>query len=208
MEQPYQDAKTPVAARITYCARCGAQNNAGAAFCQSCGAQFLATTAEPARAVKKPVPTVVNVIFAVLVLLTLGQIFTWIQGDKVTSPQNAAPSIAPAASPKSEAWLHLIVKESRWEKGGFGTIAMWRVTFKNNSDRPIGNIQYRTAYYSETGNLVDKGGVDSPLDKKIIQKVIPPKSTRTIEVNDGFTHSEAHRATFELVDCEFVTDSR
>ena len=41
---------------------------------------------------------------------------------------------------------------------------MWRVTFRNDSDQPIGDIEYRTLYYSETGNLVDKGGVDSPLD--------------------------------------------
>jgi len=85
---------------------------------------------------------------------------------------------------------------------------MWHVTFKNNSDRPIGDIQYRTIYYSETGNVVDKGGIDSPLDKKIIQRVIPAKSTRTVEVNDGFVHSEGVRARFELVDCRFVADSR
>lgn len=102
----------------------------------------------------------------------------------------------------------LVVIKSRWERGGFGAIAMWYVTFRNNSNRPIGDIQYRTAYYSETGNLVDKGGIDSLLDKKIIQKVIPAKSTRTIEVNDGFVHSEAHRAQFQIVDCKFATDSR
>ena len=109
-----------------------------------------------------------------------------------------------ANDPKNQ----LVVVSSNWDMSGFGSIAIWRVTFRNNSDRPIGDIQYRTLYFSETGNLVDKGGVDSLLDKKIIQKVIPPKSNRTIEVNDGFIHSKANRARFELMEWRFVADSR
>lgn len=101
-----------------------------------------------------------------------------------------------------------MVTKSVWQEGGLGVVSIWKVTFRNDSNKPIGNIQYRTAYYSETGTLVDKGGVDSPLDKKIIQKVIPAKSTRTIEVNDGFLHKEAHRATFTLIGSEFVADYR
>lgn len=121
-----------------------------------------------------------------------------------TSPiSSASPYVSP-----TPLWNDLTVVKSSWQEGGFGAISIWKVTFKNNSDKAIGNIKYRTVYYSETGTVVDKGGVDSILDKKLVQKVIPPKSTRTLEINDGFTHSQAHRAAFEIVGCEFVSDKR
>lgn len=102
----------------------------------------------------------------------------------------------------------LVVVSSEWSKEGFGTISRWTVKFLNRSKRPIGNITYKTAYFSETGNLVDKGGVDSLLHRAPIQKVIPPDSTRTIEVDDGFLNKEAHKASFALVAWEFVKDAR
>ncbi|MBI4472288.1 MAG: hypothetical protein HY646_06440, partial [Acidobacteria bacterium] len=102
----------------------------------------------------------------------------------------------------------LLVVKSTWTKGGFGSVGLWTVTFKNRSKKAVGNIKYRTEYSSETGNVVSKGGVDSLLNPGIIQKVIPPGASRTIEVNDGFIHSEAHRASFEIVGWDFVPDRR
>jgi hypothetical protein len=85
---------------------------------------------------------------------------------------------------------------------------MWYVTFYNSGDKPIGNISYRTSYVSETGGQVDKGGVDSFLGGHVVSKVIPPNQKRTIEINDGFLNSQAYKANFEVVSCEFVTDAR
>jgi hypothetical protein len=81
---------------------------------------------------------------------------------------------------------------------------MWYVTLKNTTDRPIGDIKYRTTYYSETGNVVDKGGVDSILSDHMVQKIIPLKKSRMIEINDGFIHSESSKASFEIVEWKFV----
>ena len=92
MEQPYQDAKTPVAAGITYCARCKAQNNASAAFCQSCGAQFLATTAEPARPANKPVSTAAVIFIGIFGCLIFSWISSLFQGDKTTQTAGTTPT--------------------------------------------------------------------------------------------------------------------
>jgi hypothetical protein len=103
MEQPYQHAKTPVVARITYCARCKAQNHISAAFCQACGAQFLATTAEPARRVAKPLSTGAIVFLGIFGCLIFGWISSLFQGNKTM--QTAAPAMTPflAASTSSAA---------------------------------------------------------------------------------------------------------
>jgi hypothetical protein len=45
---------------------------------------------------------------------------------------------------------------------------------------------------------VDHGGAQSLLKKHLFQKVILPKSRRTIEINDGFVNSEVNTASFEL----------
>ena len=98
----------------------------------------------------------------------------------------------------------LEVVSAKWEKDGFGTVAVWRVTFNNRSDKPVGNIKYRTAYFAETGAKVDAGGVDALLGKGLIQKVIPPHQKRTLEINDGFVNNEAHTGKFEVVAWEFI----
>ena len=46
------------------------------------------------------------------------------------------------------------VVKSTWTAGGFGTIGVWSVTFRNRGDRPVVNISYKTVYDSETGNPV------------------------------------------------------
>jgi hypothetical protein len=98
----------------------------------------------------------------------------------------------------------LEVVSAKWEKGGFDTIAIWKVTLRNNTDVKLGDIKFRTAYSSETGNVVSKGGTDGLLGKDTIEKIVPPKSTRTFEVNDGFVSDEAERAGFEIVDWRVI----
>jgi hypothetical protein len=102
----------------------------------------------------------------------------------------------------------LEVVKSTWRLDGFGNIAIWDVTFRNRSDKPVGNIKYRTAYYSETNVKIDSGGDASVLNPGLIYKMIPPGQTRTLEINDGFVHSQVHRAAFAVVSWEFVQDKR
>jgi hypothetical protein len=93
--------------------------------------------------------------------------------------------------------------KATWDKT-FG-VAVWRVTIKNTSNKTIGNIKFRTVYASETGITVDKGGVDGITGKDGILKKILPGQTRTFEdVNDGFCNSDADKATFEIVEAEFI----
>ncbi len=94
-----------------------------------------------------------------------------------------------------------------WELGGFGAIALWHVTFKNNTDKPIGNLKYITYYLDETGAVVDRCGIESFGDNEI-RKVIPPRKSRTLEINDCFVHHESHKANFALVDWQYVNDNR
>lgn len=116
---------------------------------------------------------------------------------------NQNSSLPPIASPAPDLSLLQITKHT-WEKGGFDTVVLWHITFWNKSDKPIGNIRYRTRYIAETGDQVDHGGVDAPLGDYMIRKVIPPHQERTIEINDGFVHREAAKADFQIVSWEFV----
>lgn len=103
----------------------------------------------------------------------------------------------------------LTVVKSTWSTGGFGSVAIWKVTFRSDADWPVGNIVYETNYYSETGNVVDKGGAAGVFGSgKTIQRVIPPGKSRTIEVNDGFLNSQAVSANFRVTAAEFVLDAR
>lgn len=127
--------------------------------------------------------------------------FTNNGGSSNSSPSNVVSNSTnsnsantnPAAKPDLE-----LVK-STWKKGGFGSVAIWVVTVRNNSNKNLGDIKFRTGYFSETGNKVGRGGVDGLIGKDTIEKIVPAKKTRTFEVNDGFVSDEAETAGFEIV---------
>jgi hypothetical protein len=73
------------------------------------------------------------------------------------------------AAPANPACPDLEVIRKTWRKGGFDTVALMTVTFRNNSDRPIGNIPYNTHYYAATGKVLTKGGEQSFLGKDMIR---------------------------------------
>jgi len=82
---------------------------------------------------------------------------------------------------------------SSWSKDGFGTVAVWRVTLKNtNPYMKYSDIAYTTEYSAASGTDVDSG------HGKILD-VLGPGQTRTFEVNDGFVHSQAKRASFSIL---------
>lgn len=207
------------------CSICGAQNDLSAQFCQACNAQsFPITKARPKQ--KFRTSLLVKCGVAVFGCSALIGIISMIREDRPAPPKGVilasgptptstptpTPVLSPAEQIREKSELapesELAAVQVRWERSGSGAPVIWRVSLKNNTARPISGIQYRTTYYSETGNVLGKGGVDSALDKKIVQKVIPPKATRTIEIKDGFTHSEVHRAHFQLVSWRFVADKR
>jgi hypothetical protein len=90
----------------------------------------------------------------------------------------------------------LILVSANWEKDGN---AVWRVTIRNVSDKPLGEIKYQTFYGGADGTTVRRGGVDGLGGKDTIQKVVPPNSTVTIEVDDGFVDEKAVAAGFNIV---------
>jgi len=96
------------------------------------------------------------------------------------------------------------VLSATWRRGAFGAAGIWSVTFQNRSDRPVGDIKYRTRYFSETDNAV--GGTGGFFGDGVIQKVIPPKQKRTIQLNDGFIDKEAASGTFEVTGWRFVEE--
>jgi hypothetical protein len=141
----------------------------------------------------------------------------WVIGCSCPPPDanknNAAPS--PASSPATQAPSNggnttsanepfnyekdgLQLVSAKWQKGGFGTVGLWKVTIKNVSDKPLGDIKFSTEYYSETKNVVSKGGTKGLVGKDTIEKIVPPKSTKTFDVNDGFVSDEAHTAELKL----------
>jgi hypothetical protein len=98
--------------------------------------------------------------------------------DRVISRYSSLP---PVPSPTPDLSLLQVTKHT-WEKGGFDTVALWHITFWNRSDKPIGNIRYRTRYTAETGDQVDRGGVDALLGDYTIRKVVPPHQKRTTDI--------------------------
>lgn len=153
------------------------------------------------------------VAFGVVLLLALGCFCP--PPKERTSSNSSEISVPPL--PTSNAAANEVTKKSNkndkpdlelvkatWKTGGFGAIALWEVTVKNNTDKQLGDIKFRTQYVSETGNIVSKGGVDGLLGKDTIEKIVPAKKTRTFDVNDGFVSEEAHTAGFELVSWRVV----
>jgi hypothetical protein len=100
---------------------------------------------------------------------------------------------------RTEAWpgRDFQVTKRTWEKGGFDAVAIWHVTIKNLTNRPIGNFSYTAIYQSETG--VDHGSKSGQLEKRL-----EPGEMRTFEINDGFIDTQSDRASIGLTEAEFL----
>ena len=198
---------------MVICPRCSTQNQDFAAACARCGIHFAV---QPQK--KSNVPTILLITAIILVTPCLlcgvfgmiGSVVTPPNPDRTSqtgysntrSLKSDNPTPQPASTPRPTPTPEpkgLVLVSAKWEKGGFGAVAIWRVTIKNESDTPLGDIKYRTVYISESGNTVGKGGIDSLLGKDTIEKIVPAKKSRTFEVNDGFINDEADRADFQIV---------
>jgi hypothetical protein len=93
----------------------------------------------------------------------------------------------------ADASRDVTILHSSWSKGGFDTVAIWKVTLRNqNKHAAFADIAYRTSYGGASGTTLDtKAGV--------IYEVLKPGQTRTFEVNDGFVHGQVSRASFVFV---------
>jgi len=102
----------------------------------------------------------------------------------------------------------VVVKAEARTRGG-ATLRQWYLELCNRSSRPIGNIRYRTRYYSQTHVLVGAGGIESPFGgpfEGIIMKIIQPGEQREMIIDDGFVYPQTAYATFEVVSWEWMDE--
>jgi len=85
----------------------------------------------------------------------------------------------------------LLLLQARWQKGGFGTVGVWKVTIKNVDKREVRDIRYVASYYGESGTLLTT-------NNGTIYSMIRAGQTRSFEVTDGLIHSQADRASILL----------
>ena len=87
----------------------------------------------------------------------------------------------------------LEVVNSEWTKTGFGSIAEWDVTIRNNSElATYSDIRYTTRYTAPSGTAL---GTHSG----VIYETIRPGQARTFsDINDGFINTQASRAGFTI----------
>ena len=97
----------------------------------------------------------------------------------------------------------LQVLSANIKRDGFGSMSNWKVRFKNTSKDPVGNLQYRTSYFAETGVRVGVGGKSTPGGTPIYSR-IEAGTTRDLQINDGLLDSQAITGRFELTDCEIL----
>lgn len=97
-----------------------------------------------------------------------------------------------AAFNTAEATTDIEVVRSSWEKGGFGSVGLWKVRLRNTSKvASFYDFTYETRYAAPSGTEVSRGE-GSLLDR------LEPGQTKTFEVNDGFINSQAARASFSI----------
>ncbi len=84
-----------------------------------------------------------------------------------------------------------IVKES-WYLGGFGSIPIHTITFKNKAQVDYSNIEIEAKYYANSGDLLDS-------KTYTIYDILPANSTKTFkDINMGFTNNQVTKSHVEI----------
>ena len=189
------------------CKECGKEISSKSAACPGCGAP-----------IKRRNRFAIGCLTLIGIWLLIGPLAEITKKNSPSSSTTPTPGYTNlvASSSSTSAWtpprhcrqnhcLHLVRRQTRTSpksptadggRGGFDSVALWHVTFFNRSDKPISNIRYRTRYNAETGDQVDRGGVDALLGDNMIRKVISPHKKRTIDINDGFPSPRGSESKF------------
>lgn len=103
-----------------------------------------------------------------------------IQQDKLTNPIK-----------------YLSVLKTSWQKGGFGSVGLNNITFKNEGVLTAYDITVKMTFFGESGTELSSAD-------RVLTIVVPPgKSKRSGEINFGFINQLSERAKTDIIDAKF-----
>ncbi len=186
-----------MAVNLIICEDCGGSVSKNAESCPHCGAVLKR---------KKPRTSGGTMLIAVLIV---GSFALWIVGEIMKTPRQReverqrVQERQQAQERRRKEILAQVGEEMRirdqisvdakWRKGGFGTVAVCDLTFKNDSDRTIKDVELLVRYSSESGVALGS-------HKEVIYSVVPAGETKSINEHAmGFVHQQAENASVSIV---------
>lgn len=122
-------------------------------------------------------------ILCLLLALGVGGCFVLVVG--LGSTKAPRPSATPT---------RVVLKGALCTFGGFGSVALWRLTIENQSaNESFSDLRYRTEYVAESGKVLRT-------NRGTLNITLKPGETRLIEeFSDGFIPKQVTGCRFELV---------
>jgi hypothetical protein len=121
--------------------------------------------------------------------------------DSITKARRTDSLAAIAAAEAQEKELNperfLTVKSWNWEAGGFGSVGIINVTFKNDGVKTAKDIVVKVDFKGESGTTLSTA-------EHVIPTVVSPGKAKTVnDVNLGFIDSQTKNASIEIVSATF-----
>src|SRR5271157_4952790 len=166
------------------CNECKLQISSDAKACPHCGKQ-------QAQSMGCGGIGCLAIIVLMLAIALIGGIAN--SGSKSTNGTSTGSETITPVSPKETA-LSQVKLTYIWERGGFDSIMMANFTVQNDSDYSIKDFEIKCLEHAKSGTLVDTN------DRTVYDIVAAHSKKRFPDFNMGFIHSQAARASCEIVD--------
>lgn len=140
-----------------------------------------------------------NFVAIVLVLLAVGAIVGIIAGSG-TKPAANPGDISTSAVRVDDARPadQLTISKTEWVKGGFGSIALLHLTFKNAGKRAVKDINLNCYFYGSSGTEISHTNVT------VFETFPAGKSKRSAELNLGFIDSQVQTGSCHIIAADWA----
>jgi hypothetical protein len=124
--------------------------------------------------------------------------------SKPSSTANPGGAAAALRTPQTidapalaQPWEQVTLSDQKFEKGGFGSVALARLTLKNTGTRAVRDVNLNCSFYGQSGSTISTSNVT------VYKTIAGGKSVKSGELNLGFVDGQATNAQCRVIYAEW-----
>lgn len=132
----------------------------------------------------------------IAIIFVIGVVASMMNGGSKPNRTGTASGTSGAtiqAPALAQPWEQIRLSDQKFEKGGFGNIALAHLTLKNTGTRTVKDVNLNCSFYGQSGSTISTANVT------VYKTIAGGKSVKSGELNLGFVDGQATNADCRVI---------